>query len=211
MANCVELRAAGYSLDKIGQHLNYEMKARTRLGCHWTTSRVAVLVKRGLRFLAENVIKRHGLLASVDEEEDHENIVVLEQEIDDRNADQFPSRGPLRVVRRKVNSLPGPLRRGGGAPGQVARTCVSLVNGTSGGAFERWYFNSGGRGSSKLWLIGAKLLRSGFEIRGEPSDALNVKLDGFRGEIAQGHVVDHAAAQRGHPTARRCHNKLVCT
>ena len=41
MAKCVELRAAGQSLDKIRQHLNYEMKARTRLGGHWTTSRVA--------------------------------------------------------------------------------------------------------------------------------------------------------------------------
>jgi len=31
MAKCVELRAAGCTLDKIRQHLNYEMKARTRL------------------------------------------------------------------------------------------------------------------------------------------------------------------------------------
>jgi hypothetical protein len=83
MAKCVELRAAGYSLDKIRQHLNYEMKARTRLGGHWTTSRVAVLVRQGLRFLAENVNGTKELLASVDEEEDYENIVVLEDEIDD--------------------------------------------------------------------------------------------------------------------------------
>ena len=34
---CVELRAAGHSLDKIRQHLNYEMKVRTRLGGQWTT------------------------------------------------------------------------------------------------------------------------------------------------------------------------------
>ena len=83
MAKCVELRAAGQSLDKIRQHLNYDMKARTRLGGHWTTSRVAVLVQQGLRFMAENVTEPSELLASVDEEEDYENIVVLEDEIDD--------------------------------------------------------------------------------------------------------------------------------
>ena len=83
MAKCVELRAAGLSLDKIRQHLNYELKARTRLGGHWTTSRVAVLVQQGLRFMAENVNGTNDLLASVDEEEDYENIVVLEDEIDD--------------------------------------------------------------------------------------------------------------------------------
>jgi DNA invertase Pin-like site-specific DNA recombinase len=83
MAKCVELRAAGCTLDKIRQHLNYEMKARTRLGGHWTTSRVAVLVQQGLQFLAENVNGTKELLASVDEEEDYENIVVLEDEIDD--------------------------------------------------------------------------------------------------------------------------------
>jgi DNA invertase Pin-like site-specific DNA recombinase len=83
MAKCVELRAAGSSLDKIRQHLNYEMKARTRLGDHWTTGRVAVLVQQGLRFLAENVNGTKELLASVDEEEDYENIVELEDESDD--------------------------------------------------------------------------------------------------------------------------------
>jgi DNA invertase Pin-like site-specific DNA recombinase len=83
MAKCIELRAAGRSLEKIRQHLNYEMKARTRLGGHWTTSRVAVLVQQGLRFMAETVTGTNELLASVDEEEDFENIVVLEDEIDD--------------------------------------------------------------------------------------------------------------------------------
>jgi DNA invertase Pin-like site-specific DNA recombinase len=83
MAKCVELRAAGYSLDKIRQHLNYQMKARTRLGGHWTTSRIAVLVQHGLRFMAESVNGTKELLASVDEEEDYENLVVLEDEIDD--------------------------------------------------------------------------------------------------------------------------------
>ena len=83
MAKCVELRAAGCSLDKTRQILNYELKARTRLGGHWTTSRVAVLVQQGLRFIAENVNGTKELLASVDEEEDYENIVVLEDESDD--------------------------------------------------------------------------------------------------------------------------------
>ena len=55
MAKCVELRAAGQSLDKIRQHLNYEMKARTRLGGHWTTGRIAFLVQQGLRLMAETV------------------------------------------------------------------------------------------------------------------------------------------------------------
>ena len=47
MAKCVELRAAGHSLDKIRQHLNYEMKVRTRLGGHWTTGRIDFLVPAG--------------------------------------------------------------------------------------------------------------------------------------------------------------------
>ena len=60
MAKCVELRAAGCTLDKIRQHLNYEMKARTRLGGHWTTSRVAFLVQQGLRLMAETVNGTNG-------------------------------------------------------------------------------------------------------------------------------------------------------
>ena len=83
MAKCVELRAAGCSLDKIRQHLNYERKARTRLGGHWTTSRVAVLVQQGLRLMAETVNGTREVLASVDEEEDYADLVVLEDESDD--------------------------------------------------------------------------------------------------------------------------------
>src|SRR5262249_47264779 len=82
MAKCVELRAAGCSLDKIRQHVNYEMKARTRLGGHWTTSRVAVLVQQGLRLMAATVNGTNGHLVSVDEEEEYENLVVLEDEND---------------------------------------------------------------------------------------------------------------------------------
>ena len=83
MAKCVELRAAGCTLDKIRQHLNYEMKARTRLGGHWTTSRVAFLVQQGLRLMAETVNGTNVSLASVDEEEEFDNLVELEDECDD--------------------------------------------------------------------------------------------------------------------------------
>ena len=83
MAKCVELRAAGCSLDKIRQHLNYERKARTRLGGHWTTSRVAFLVQQGLRLMAETVNGTNGSLVPVDEEEEYENLVLLEDESDD--------------------------------------------------------------------------------------------------------------------------------
>jgi DNA invertase Pin-like site-specific DNA recombinase len=83
MAKCVELRAAGCTLDKIRQHLNYEMKARTRLGGHWTTSRVSFLVQQGLRLMAATVNGTNGNLAAVDEEEEYENLIVLEDESDD--------------------------------------------------------------------------------------------------------------------------------
>ena len=83
MAKCVELRAAGCSLDKIRQHVNYEMKARTRLGGHWTTNRVAFLVQQGLRLMAETVNGANERLVAVDEEEEYENLVVLEDEGDE--------------------------------------------------------------------------------------------------------------------------------
>jgi len=83
MAKCVELRAAGFSLDQIRQHLNYERKARTRLGGHWTTGRVAFLVRQGLRVVGESVNGNKELLASVDEEEEFDNLIELEDESDD--------------------------------------------------------------------------------------------------------------------------------
>jgi DNA invertase Pin-like site-specific DNA recombinase len=83
MAKCVELRAAGCTLDKIRQHLNYEWKVRTRLGGHWTTSRVASLVQQGLRLMAETVNGSTETLASVDEEEEFDNLIELEDESDD--------------------------------------------------------------------------------------------------------------------------------
>ncbi len=55
MAKCVELSAAGFSRDKIRQHLNYDMKVRTRMGGHWTNSRIEFLVQQGLRLMAETV------------------------------------------------------------------------------------------------------------------------------------------------------------
>ncbi len=83
LAKCVELRAAGCTLDKIRQHLNYELKVRTRLGGHWTTSRVASLVQQGLRLMAETVNGTKEILASVDEEEEFDNLIELEDESDD--------------------------------------------------------------------------------------------------------------------------------
>jgi DNA invertase Pin-like site-specific DNA recombinase len=83
MAKCVELPAAGCSLDRIRQHLNYERKARTRLGGHWTTGRVAFLVRQGLRLMAETVSGPEERLAAVDVEEEYDNVVELEDEIDD--------------------------------------------------------------------------------------------------------------------------------
>ena len=82
LAKCVELRAAGCSLDKIRQHLSYEMKVRTRLGGHWTNGRIGYLVQQGLRLMAETMNGSKHVLASVDEE-DYENLVVLEDECDD--------------------------------------------------------------------------------------------------------------------------------
>jgi DNA invertase Pin-like site-specific DNA recombinase len=54
MVKCVELKAAGLSRDKIRQHLNYDLKVRTRMGGHWTNSRIDFLIQQGLRLLAES-------------------------------------------------------------------------------------------------------------------------------------------------------------
>ena len=52
----VELRAAGRSLDQIRQHLNYVMKARTRLGGEWTTGRITFLFEP-VRPLAATILQ----------------------------------------------------------------------------------------------------------------------------------------------------------
>jgi len=83
MAKCVELRAAGCSRDRIRQILNYELKLRTRLGGEWTGSRIDFLVQQGLRLMAETENGATHLLASVDEEEEYDNLIDLEDESDD--------------------------------------------------------------------------------------------------------------------------------
>ncbi len=74
MAKCVELRAAGLSRDKIRQHLNYELKLRTRLGGHWTNSRIDFLVQQGLRLMAETLKRDKSHFAGSDDTEDHQNL-----------------------------------------------------------------------------------------------------------------------------------------
>jgi hypothetical protein len=79
----VELRAAGRSLDSIRQHLNYEMKARTRMGGEWTTGRIAFLIEQGLRLMAdtatETTINTHEF---VDGEEEYDALVDLVEKYD---------------------------------------------------------------------------------------------------------------------------------
>ena len=79
----VELRAAGRSLDAIRQHLSYVMKVRTRLGGEWTTGRITILFRQGLRLMAETAaIATNDPLVSVEEEEEYDNLVVLEDKRD---------------------------------------------------------------------------------------------------------------------------------
>jgi DNA invertase Pin-like site-specific DNA recombinase len=51
MKKCVELEAAGYSIDQIRQYLNYEWKVRTRTGGEWGLSGVQSLIQKGLRLM----------------------------------------------------------------------------------------------------------------------------------------------------------------
>jgi len=84
LTKCVELRAAGWSFDQIRQYLNYQMKARTRMGGEWTTSRISYLVQQGLRILAETGIGNTAqTLASADDEEEYSDLIHLEDESDD--------------------------------------------------------------------------------------------------------------------------------
>jgi DNA invertase Pin-like site-specific DNA recombinase len=84
LRKAVELRAAGLSLDRIRQHLNYRMKARTRLGGEWTTNRIGFLVQQGLRLLAESDAGcTEPILASVDVEEEYDDLIHLEDQCDD--------------------------------------------------------------------------------------------------------------------------------
>jgi DNA invertase Pin-like site-specific DNA recombinase len=80
----VELRAAGHSLDHIRQHLNYVMKAHTRMGGEWTTGRIAYLFEQGLRFMAETATASTSrALASANDEEEYDGLVNLEDEQND--------------------------------------------------------------------------------------------------------------------------------
>jgi DNA invertase Pin-like site-specific DNA recombinase len=77
----VELRTGGKSFDAIRQSLNYVMKARTRLGGEWTTGRIAFLLRAGLRLMAENAAGKNGApAASINTEEEYDNLAVLEDE-----------------------------------------------------------------------------------------------------------------------------------
>jgi DNA invertase Pin-like site-specific DNA recombinase len=83
MAKCVELKAAGYSRDKIRQYLNYDWKVRTRMGGHWTNSRIEFLVQQGLRLMAETLKSDKSHFAALDDEADYDGLLTLEDENDD--------------------------------------------------------------------------------------------------------------------------------
>jgi DNA invertase Pin-like site-specific DNA recombinase len=77
----VELRAAGHSLDQIRQHLNYVMKARTRMGGEWTTARIAYLFEQGLRLMADSATE--SSVTAANGEEEYDGLVNLEDEQND--------------------------------------------------------------------------------------------------------------------------------
>jgi DNA invertase Pin-like site-specific DNA recombinase len=80
----VELRAAGHSFDQIRQHLNYQVKARTRLGGEWNTCRVGLLFRQGLRLMAETAAETtDATLALINGEANYDGITVLEDEQND--------------------------------------------------------------------------------------------------------------------------------
>ena len=80
----VELRAAGCSFDQIRQHLNYQMKARTRMGGEWNTGRISFLFRQGLRLMAETAAETtNDPLALVNDEEDYDRLIDLENENND--------------------------------------------------------------------------------------------------------------------------------
>jgi DNA invertase Pin-like site-specific DNA recombinase len=84
LRKCVELRAAGCSFDQIRQHLNYQMKARTRLGGEWTTNRISSLVQQGLRLLAQMGIGDPAeTVGSLHDEEDYDNLIHREDDSDE--------------------------------------------------------------------------------------------------------------------------------
>jgi DNA invertase Pin-like site-specific DNA recombinase len=71
----VELRGAGQSFEQIREDLCYQMKACTRMGGEWTTSRIKYLVQQGLRLIAEADASTLGqAVASVDEGEEYADV-----------------------------------------------------------------------------------------------------------------------------------------
>ncbi len=82
MAKCVELKAAGLSRDKIRQRLNYELKLRTRLGGHWTNSRIDFLVQQGLRLMIETESGTSLTLPELDGKDEYEDLEHGEQRND---------------------------------------------------------------------------------------------------------------------------------
>ena len=74
MAKCVELKAAGLSRDKIRQHLNYDLKVRTRMGGHWTNSRIDFLVQQGLRLMIETESGTSLTLPELDDKDEYEDL-----------------------------------------------------------------------------------------------------------------------------------------
>jgi putative DNA-invertase from lambdoid prophage Rac len=84
MRKVVELRAAGWSLDRVRQHLSYVMKVRTRTGGEWTTDRITFLFRQGLRLMAEIAAgTANSLLALTHNEEEYDGLNNLEDESDD--------------------------------------------------------------------------------------------------------------------------------
>lgn len=84
MRKVVELRAKGWSLDRIRQHLSYEMKARTRTGGEWTADRISFLFRQGLRLMAETAAgTTNEPLALTHDEEEYDGLNNLENESDD--------------------------------------------------------------------------------------------------------------------------------
>ena len=52
-------------------------------------------------------------------------------------------------------------------------------------------------------VLASEAIGGGVEVEGEAGDGSDVGLDGRLCEVAEGHVVDHAAAQG-------CHVRLLC-
>jgi DNA invertase Pin-like site-specific DNA recombinase len=89
LRKAVELRASGQSFDQIRQYLSYQMKARTRMGGEWTTSRIKCLVQQGLRLIAEaDASTYEQALASADEDEEYADLIDLDDESDRARRDQ---------------------------------------------------------------------------------------------------------------------------